>query len=340
MQILVTFLYFWRLLVNDVNGKKASVALLSVISNSILVLLKLVVGLMIGSVSVVSEAIHSSVDLLAAIIALIAVRTSCKPADPEHPFGHGKVENISGTIEALLIFLAAGWIMLEAAKKIRNPEPMDEVGWGIGVMLVASITNIIVSRRLMLVGKETDSIALQADAWHLRTDVFTSAGVLAGLCLIWVGGVLFPGRNLLFIDPLAAIIVAIMIIKAAYKLTVESAKDLLDASLPPEEDAHIRKHISSFAPAVRGFHRLRTRKSGSNRFVEFHLLVDSGMSVDESHRITEMLTRTIQEHYPGSTITIHIEPCNGECDSNCYTDCLLSDDERKALRPENNTLNY
>ena len=128
------------------NKRKASVALLSVASNSILVLLKLAVGTMIGSVSVISEAIHSGVDLLAAIIALLAVRTSGKPADEDHPFGHGKVENISGTVEALLIFLAAGWIIFEAIKKLENPQPLDEAGWGVAVMLVSVAANLFVSR--------------------------------------------------------------------------------------------------------------------------------------------------------------------------------------------------
>lgn len=320
---------------NHINGQKSSVAMFSVISNSILVILKLAVGLMIGSVSVISEAIHSSVDLLAAIIALFAVRTSDKPADHGHPFGHGKVENISGTIEALLIFLAAGWIISEAVKKLMNPEPLEEVGWGIVVMLIASLVNILVSQKLFQVGKETDSVALQADAWHLRTDVFTSAGVLAGLLIIWVGKIAYPNSDLWFIDPIIAIAVALMIIKAAFKLTVESARDLLDVSLPPDEEAHIRKDISEFSPDVRAFHRFRTRKSGSHRFVEFHMFVDPGMSVEESHRITEKLTCSIREQYPYSTVTIHIEPCDGECTTKCSGDCLLNDQDRKAIKTNN-----
>ncbi len=320
---------------NHINSQKSSVAKLSVISNSILVVMKLAVGLMIGSVSVISEAIHSSVDLLAAIVALFSVRTSDKPADHGHPFGHGKVENISGTVEALLIFLAAGWIIAEAAKKLLQPEPLEEVGWGIVVMLFASLVNIIVSQKLFQVGKETDSVALQADAWHLRTDVYTSAGVLVGLSIIWAGGMVVPNIDLRFIDPIVAIVVALMIIRAAFKLTVESARDLLDVSLPPDEEAHIRKHISSFSPAVRAFHRFRTRKSGSYRFVEFHMLVDAEMSVDESHRITDMLTFSIREHYPNSTVTIHIEPCSGECTTKCSGDCLLNEQDRKAIRANN-----
>ena len=137
---------------------------------------------MIGSVSVISEAIHSGVDLLAAVIALFAVRKSAKPADEDHPFGHDKVENISGTVEALLIFLAAGWIIFEAVKKLIDPEPLDEAGWGVAVMLLSVAANIIVSKKLFSVGEETDSVALKADAWHLATDVYTSLGVMGRSC--------------------------------------------------------------------------------------------------------------------------------------------------------------
>src|SRR5512136_1708331 len=147
----------------DAQRQKSAVAWLSVISNTALVTGKLIIGLLIGSVSVISEAIHSGVDLLAAVIALFAVKTSHRVADEDHPFGHGKVENISGTIEALLIFLAAGWIIYEAAHKLIRPEPLEAVGWGVGVMLVSSIANIVVSQMLFKVGRETDSMALQAD---------------------------------------------------------------------------------------------------------------------------------------------------------------------------------
>ncbi|NYT01305.1 MAG: cation transporter [Methanosarcinales archaeon] len=298
-----------------VNKKKSRAALLSVASNSVLVLLKLAVGLGIGSVSVISEAIHSGVDLLAAVIAFIAVRKSGKPADRHHPFGHGKVENISGSVEAMLIFLAAAWIILEALRKLMNPEPLEAAGWGVMVMLLSASANIFVSRRLFQVGKETDSLALQADAWHLRTDVYTSAGVMAGLLIIIAGRLLVPGVNLSWVDPVAAMVVAALIIKAAYELTVQSARDLLDVCLPPEDERAIRRCIQSFGPAVRGYHHLRTRKSGPYRFVEFHLLVDATMTVDEAHRIAEVMADAIRGRCPGTTATIHIEPCNGACPS-------------------------
>lgn len=309
----------------DVQRQKSGVATLSVISNSLLVAGKLIVGLAIGSVSIISEAIHSGVDLLAAVIALFAVNTSHKPADKEHPFGHGKVENISGTVEALLIFLAAGWIIYEAAGKLLHPREIEAVGWGVVVMFVSSLVNIIVSKRLFKVGRATCSVALQADAWHLRTDVYTSAGVMAGLVIILAGGKLFPGVNLLWLDPLAAIAVALLIIRAAWHLTLESAKDLLDVSLPQEE-TWIREYIARLAPLVRGIHHLHTRKSGALRFVEFHLIVEQNLSVVDSHRLTDIIDDDIETHFPGTRTTIHVEPCDGTCDQTCLGGCLVDSD--------------
>src|SRR5512136_3448661 len=179
-------------LIMETDQRKISVARLSVISNSCLIIMKVVIGIVIGSVSVISEAIHSGVDLIAAAIAYYSVRTSGIPADREHPFGHGKIENISGTVEAILIFLAAGWIIFEAAQKIIRPEPLDMAAWGVAVMLLSAVVNTFVSRKLFRVGKETDSVALIADGWHLRTDVYTSAGVMAALAVIWTADLFAP----------------------------------------------------------------------------------------------------------------------------------------------------
>jgi cation diffusion facilitator family transporter len=307
----------------DTQRRKVRVAVLSVISNTTLVIIKLFVGLLIGSVSIISEAIHSAVDLLAAIIALFSVKTSSIPADSRHPFGHGKIENISGTIEALLIFVAAIWIIFEAAKKFMRPEPIEAIGWGVGVMLVSAVVNIVVSEMLFKVGRETDSIALQADAWHLRVDVYTSVGVMVSLALIWMGQWFFPGEDFYWLDPVAAIGVALLIIKAAYDLTTQSARDLLDAHLPDEEVEWIRKCILDQNSVVRGFHDLRTRKAGHFRFVEFHLKVDPQMSVLDSHDITKVLKKMIKEKFPGTTVTIHIEPCDSDCVDKCVEGCLL-----------------
>lgn len=311
---------------------KTRVALLSVASNSVLVAMKIAVGIYIGSVAVISEAIHSGIDLIAAGVALFAVRTSSKPADEKHPFGHGKIENISGTFEAWLIFLAAVWIVYEAVHKLINPAPIETASLGVAVMLVSALVNIIVSRQLFKVGRQTDSIAIQADAWHLRTDVYTSAGIMVGLAIIWWGERFFPQYDLFWIDPLCAIAVAVLIGKAAYDLTKQSAQDLMDASLP-EEEASMRELIKSYHPVIRGFHYLRTRKAGNLRFIEFHIQVDSEMTVNDSHRLSQELARKFKQDFPNSTVTIHIEPCTGECKGKCLAGCILSKSERDSLFP-------
>ncbi len=315
---------------HDLQRQKTAVAWLSVVSNSVLVAGKLTIGLMIGSVSVISEGIHSGVDLLAAGIALFAVKKSGKPADDDHPFGHGKFENISGTIEALLIFVAAGWIAWEAVEKLRHPQGLENVGWGAAVMLVSAVANFAVSQRLFRVARLTGSVALQADAWHLRTDVYTSAGVMVGLIIIWLGGVFWPAVNLHWVDPVAALVVAALIFKAAFNLTVESGRDLLDAGLPPEEVGMIQQHIAAFSPTVRGVHRLRTRKSGHNRFVEFHMRVDASMTVAEAHKISHKVSDSIKAELADTTVTIHVEPCHWSiCSSDCLVNCPLTEEQRK-----------
>ncbi len=307
----------------DAQDRKTGVALLSMISNGTLVLMKLAAGVLIGSVSVISEAIHSGMDLAASVIAWFSVRTSSRPADDSHPFGHGKIENISGTVEALLIFLAAGWIIYEAVHKFLHPRPVEAAVLGVGVMLLSALTNIFVSQKLFKVGRETDSVALQADAWHLRTDVYTSMGVMAGLALIWTGGLFFPGYDLAWLDPACAIGVALLIIKAAYDLTVQSARDLLDANLPREEQVWIRKLIEGRRETVHGYHYLRARKAGHFRFVEFHMQVDRRMTVEASHQLARELSKGIREYLPYTTVTIHVEPCTGDCSEKCLAGCLI-----------------
>jgi cation diffusion facilitator family transporter len=294
--------------------------------------MKLVVGIVIGSVSVISEAIHSGVDLVAAIIAFFSVKTSSLPADGKHPFGHGKIENISGTVEALLIFVAAGWIVWEAVRKLMEPQGIETIGWGISVMLFSAIANQYVSHQLFKVGKETESVALVADGWHLRTDVYTSAGVMVSLAVIWIGERLFPGLHFHWLDPVAAIGVASLIVKAAWDLTRQSAGGLMDETLPPEEEEEIRRLIRSQVPMVHGFHQLRTRKAGQYRFIEVHIQVDGKMSVETAHALNDDLVRRIKERFPQATVTVHTEPCNGQCPEKCRAGCLLTETEQIQLR--------
>jgi cation diffusion facilitator family transporter len=312
--------------------QKVAVAWLSVCSNSLLIALKVTVGVLIGSVSVISEAIHSGVDLLAAVIALVAVKESGKPADQEHPFGHGKVENLSGAIEAVLIFVAAGWIIYEAIRKLIYPRPLEEVTWGVAVMAFSAGANFIVSRLLFSVGRRTQSVALEADAWHLRTDVWTSLGVMAGLGLIWAGETVWQGMHFHWLDPAAAICVALLIVRAAWKLTLRSALDLIDIKLPAEEEAWLVNLLRDYQPTVRGLHRLRTRKAGSTRFFEFHMFVDAQMSVERSHALVHEISAKIRVHFENASVTIHVEPCRGDCTGDCSADCFLSDQQRQQVQ--------
>jgi cation diffusion facilitator family transporter len=270
------------------------------------VVVKLLVGIAIGSVSVISEGIHSGMDLLAAIIAFFAVRTSGQPEDEGHPFGHGKFENISGAAEALLIFVAAVWIIVEAIHKLMRPTEMESAPLGVAVMAASVGLNLFVSAKLFRVGRETDSMALQADAWHLRTDVWTSAGVLSGLGIIWIARRFF-GVELPWLDPVAAIAVALLIVHAAWELTRESVRDLLDVGLPEGEIEWIREYLDGHE-ASHGYHHLRTRKGGATRFIEFHLFVPPSMSVEHSHMVVEAIEDDMCERFPRAQVTIHVEP--------------------------------
>ena len=315
----------------DSTQRKARAAWISVISNSTLVVSKLVIGLLTGSVSVVSEAIHSAVDLLASGIALFAVKSASKPADREHPYGHGKIENLSGSIEATLILVAAAWIVYQAVHKLIARSPIEMAGLGVAIMAVSAIANHLVSRMLFRVGKETDSIALQADGWHLRTDVWTSAGVMTGLAVIMLSRWLVPAWDLWWLDPVAALAVAALIVKAAFHLTRQSLGDVIDASLPEEEQRWIDDLVRT-VPGVFGFHGLRTRKAGAQRFVEFHLLVDRGLSVAASHKLSHDVSDAIEKRFSGASVTIHVEPCDGSCPADCLAGCLLDTQQREAMR--------
>ena len=314
----------------EVHARKARVAALSVASNSALVALKLTVGLLIGSVSVISEAIHSGVDLLASVIALVSVRTAAKPADSHHPFGHGKYENLSGAIEAILILAAAGWIIVEAIHKLVAPQPIERAGIGAALMLVSAAVNWAISRRLFTVGRETDSIALQADAWHLRIDVFTSVGVMAGLGIMWACQRLGLGWNVAWVDPVAALCVAILILKAAWDLTADSIRDLLDTRLPEEEERWIREQVARLQPEARSIHGMRTRKGGATRFVEFHLALPGRMTVHASHEISDAIQAMIAARYPATHVVIHVEPCQAPCRPACQSGCLIPPAGRAA----------
>lgn len=280
---------------------KQNAAFLSIFSNTALIIFKIVAGLLMGSVSVISEAIHSSIDLLASVIAFFSIKKASKAEDDEHPFGHGKYENVSGFVEAILILIAAILIIFEAVKKLFSNEPVQNIGAGILVMFVASLVNFIISMILLKISKKTDSIALEADAMHLLTDVFTSLGVLFGLVLLKVTGIKI-------IDPLTALFVALLILKTAITLIKKSLLDLVDSRLPLEELTQIQDIISSHKE-ISAYHNLRTRKSGSTKEIDVQVHVNKDTTLVQAHTLCDEIEAEIKAKLPGETyVIIHAEP--------------------------------
>lgn len=290
-------------------NSKVKVARLSVISNSILIFLKLIVGLTTGSVSIISEAIHSTMDLLAAIISFFSVKISDKPADDIHPYGHGKIENISGVIEALLIFVASIWIIVEAVRKIINPGEIESVGIGFIVMFISAAANFYVSRKLYKVAKQEDSIALEADALHLKADVYTSLGVGIGLFLIWI-------TKLNYLDPIVAILVAVFILKEAIELLISAFNPLLDVTLSGDEVKIIKDSINKFSSGYCNYHNFKTRKSGRIRYIDLHLVFPEEMTIKEAHNICDDIEKDIENSLGHTQIMIHLESCEEHCNNN------------------------
>jgi cation diffusion facilitator family transporter len=278
---------------------KVSIARLSIVSNTLLILMKMAVGVISGSVSILSEAIHSSMDLIAAVIAYFSVRVSDNPPDSRHPYGHGKIENISGVIESLLIFIAAIWIIVEAIRKLLGAKiELDSIALGSAVMFISALVNIYVSRRLYKVAKATNSVALEADALHLKTDVYTSLGVAIGLGLIIVTGINW-------LDPVIAILVALFIVREAYFLMVKAFTPLLDTAWSISEIDTLEKRLKNLDVS---YHDLRTRVAGNYRFIDLHIQIPEDVSVGSAHKYCDKIENELTSVYQNLTVTIHVEP--------------------------------
>jgi cation diffusion facilitator family transporter len=278
---------------------KVSIARLSIVSNTLLILMKLIVGLLSGSVSILSEAIHSSMDLIAAIVAFFSVRISDNPPDSRHPYGHGKIENISGVIESILIFIAAIWIIFEAVKKLLGEKiELESIALGSLVMFISALVNTFVSRKLYKVAKATNSLALEADALHLKTDVYTSLGVGIGLGLIIITGINW-------LDPFIAILVALFIIYEAYRLMMKAFTPLLDAAWNVNEIRDLEKTLNRLEVS---YHDLRTRVAGNYRFIDIHIQIPEEVSVGKAHTYCDKIENELTSVYDNLTVTIHVEP--------------------------------
>lgn len=293
--------------------------MISISSNTLLILLKLVAGFVTGSVSLIAEAIHSIMDWIAAVVAFISVRISDNPVDKKHQFGHGKAENISGVIEGILILIAAGMIIKEAIDKIREGVHLEVIEVGIVVMAISILVNILVSRHLYKVSRSTDSLALEADALHLTTDVLTMAGVLIGLIIVKLTGIFI-------LDPIIAIIVALIIVKAAVEIIIKSFGGIMDVSLPESEQTSIESCLLDHSDRIVEFHKLRTRKAGSQRQIDVHLVIPKTIRVDEAHHLCDHLEMDIGKILPNSEIVIHVEPCISKC-TQCHVLCELRTNE-------------
>lgn len=301
----------------QINQKKKFVAGLSITSNVILSVLKIITGILSGSLSIISEAIHSLSDFFASVLTFFSVVKSSKPADKDHPYGHGKYEDMAGFIEGILIIFASLFIIFEASKKIIFGIDIDtENSMGIIVMLIAVTLNIIVSSLLFKVAKDTNSISLYADAEHLRTDVYSSAGVLLGLILIKI-----TGHTVL--DPIVAILVAVVIFKAGYSISKKACSNLLDHSLPNENIDNIKKIIKTYSDSVTlKRNSIKARQVGPTKDIDMILQFPENTTICECHKICDEIEKQIQAIYPNCSISIHSEPicykknCQKSCDQN------------------------
>ena len=306
----------------DINQKKKSVAFLSISSNVILTFLKIIAGIMSGSLSIISEAIHSMSDFLASVLTFFSVAKSSEPADKDHPYGHGKYEDMSGFIEGVLIILAAIYIVYESIKKIIFAvHPEVNSSFGIIVMAIAVIANIFVSTLLFKVAKESESVSLYADGEHLRTDVYSSLGVLAGLILIKI-----TGQYIL--DPIIALLVALYIFKAGYQISKKSLMRLLDYSLPNEDIENIKKIVDSFGVLVTlKKDSIKARQVGPSKDIDLILQFDGATSICECHKICDEIEKQILKIYQNCSISIHSEPicyqknCQDCCNNDIRTLC-------------------
>lgn len=278
-----------------------NITLLSIISNLTMFILKLVVGFLTGSVAIISEAIHTSMDLFASILTFFSIQIARQPADKKHPYGHGKAENLSGTVETLLIYVAGIWIIIECIEKLRHPAEITLPFLGIGVMLLGALVNGIVGMIVKRAAEKAGSVAMKSNALHLTTDVLTSLGVAISLLLVHYTG-------LLWLDPVIGMLTAVYIMYEATLLLKESFPPLMDSRLSQKEEQLIEETINSYHAHFIDYHDFRTRKAGTEVYVDFHLVVPHDMTVGNAHRLCDHIENSIKKHFESAEVLIHIEP--------------------------------
>ncbi len=272
-----------------------------------LIVFKVVAGVITGSISVLAQAADSFLDLFAITITFLAVVVATKPADEEHPFGHGKAENIAAVVQSVLIFAAGGLIVYSAIRRIITGTILELTEAGIGAMLVSIIVSVFLSKYLLKVAKATDSVAIEANARNIAADVYSAAGVLVGLVVIRFTG-------LAVIDPIIALLVSLIIFKSAYEVLRRSFGGLVDVRLPEAEENVVRAAIMEHVGELVDYHELRTRKAGSQRYVDLHLVMPKGTSLEDAHSMCDHLEQDIKRRLQQASVTIHVEPCNEKCE--------------------------
>jgi cation diffusion facilitator family transporter len=283
-------------------ASKSRAAALSIASNVALIVLKLVAGALTGSIAIITEAVHSSIDLLASMVAFFSVRKADEPPDPSHPYGHEKVENLTAALEGVLILVGAAIIIFESVRRLAHVTPVEKLGVGIAVVGFSAVANFGVSAYLYRQARITESPALEGDAAHLRTDAFTSFGVLIGLALVQITG----AQRL---DAITALVVAGVIVYSGVRIVSRSSRVLVDEALPPEELELVRQTIADYgAPEVAGFHKLRARRAGSRRHVDLHVQFRAGTTLERAHDVSHELQAAVQQRLRDSDVLIHIEP--------------------------------
>ena len=274
----------------------------SIASNSLLIGLKLAAAAVTGSIAILSEALHSSIDLIASVIAFVAVRRADAPADEEHPYGHEKLESVAATIEGMLILVGAGVIVYESVRRLVHGAEVEALGVGIAVIALSAVTNAGVAWFLRRQSRRLESPALAGDAAHLGTDALTSVGVLVGLVLVQITGAAA-------IDSVVAIGVAVVIVFAGVRIMRRSAGVLVDEAPPPDEMDRIEAAIARSRPEeMVGYHNLRARNAGRRRYIEMHVQFKSGTTLERAHSLAHALRDAIEAEIPSSEVLIHVEP--------------------------------
>lgn len=265
------------------------------------ILLKAIAYLLTGSVGLLSDAMESGVNLVAAVFALVVLMVAAQPPDEEHTHGHDKAEYFSGGAEGTMILIAAGTIAFSAVQRLFEPQPLEQLGAGLFISLVASVCNLGTAVILLRAGRQHHSVTLTADAHHLLTDVWTSVGVLVGIGLVAI-------TDWYILDPLIALLVAAQIVYAGIKLVRQSVLGLMDTSLPPQELNQIVTILDSYRHRSIQYHALRTRQSGAQRFISVHIQVPGAWTVQQGHMLLETIERDLRHALSPVSIITHLEP--------------------------------